>query len=209
MPKVVDREKKADEIGRSALKVFHALGYHQTRMADIAAAAGVGKGTLYEYFNDKADILQHVFEQYFDAFKKGALEAVAGENGPAAQLEGLIDFSFNHVAEWQDHCSVFVDYFGTTRSNQQGPFSLTDIYADIQKVLTDLIVRGQEEGELKRELDPVAAAEFLVSVFDGVVLHGVFTDRSCGMGALRDTAMALISGGMISTDANSVRAQER
>ncbi len=196
MPIVVDKKKKAQDIGQAALKVFRSLGYHETRMADIAEAAGVGKGTLYEYFDDKADILQHVFEQYFDSFKEGALKAVADTNGAAAQLMALIDFSINHVAAWEDHCSVFVDYFGASRVGQEGSFSLSDIYSDIHKLIKSLVEQGQTEGEIRGDLDPNATAELLVSVFDGVVLHGVITERECDMGSLRDVARSLISKGL-------------
>jgi AcrR family transcriptional regulator len=35
MPRVVDKKKKAEAIGRAALQTFRELGYHRTRMADI------------------------------------------------------------------------------------------------------------------------------------------------------------------------------
>ena len=73
MPKIVDKKKKANAISDAALKVFRELGYNQTRMVDIAQMAGMGKGTLYEYFKDKAAILQFSFDQYFSVFSKGSL----------------------------------------------------------------------------------------------------------------------------------------
>jgi TetR/AcrR family fatty acid metabolism transcriptional regulator len=51
MPKIVDKKKKAEAISDAALKVFRERGYNKARMADIARMAGMGKGTLYEYFN--------------------------------------------------------------------------------------------------------------------------------------------------------------
>ena len=72
MPKIVDKQAKTQAIAAAAIKVFRQRGFHQTRMADVAAAAGVGKGTLYEYFQDKADILRFAFEDYFSTFITGA-----------------------------------------------------------------------------------------------------------------------------------------
>ena len=48
MPRIVDKQRKAEAIRQAALEVFRKTGYHRTRMADIAEAAGIGKGTLYE-----------------------------------------------------------------------------------------------------------------------------------------------------------------
>src|SRR6202035_2107200 len=42
---------------RAAADVFAARGYDGTRVADIAAAAGVSNGALYAHFGSKADLL--------------------------------------------------------------------------------------------------------------------------------------------------------
>ena len=82
MPRIVDKQKKAEAIRGAALEVFRKTGYHRTRMADIARAAGIGKGTLYEYFENKAHILRVAFDQYFDAFRQGAARAMAAATSP-------------------------------------------------------------------------------------------------------------------------------
>ena len=197
MPIVVDKEKKAEAIGSAALHEFRKLGYHETRMADIASAAGIGKGTLYEYFNDKTDILRFVFQRYFDAFRAGSVAALQEVEGPAEKLFALIDFAFGHVAEWEDHCAVFVDYFSAARIGQEGSFSLDDIYDVMTAMLEQLVVEGIQAGELRKDMDPVATAELLVSVFDGIVLHGVLTERGCGIDRLHDEARKVISRGVI------------
>ena len=60
MPKIVDKEAKRLELIASAAKVFARDGYEKTRMADVAACADVGKGTLYEYFPSKEDLFLEV-----------------------------------------------------------------------------------------------------------------------------------------------------
>ena len=82
MPKIVDKKKKAEAISDAALKVFREHGYNKTRMVDIAQMAGMGKGTLYEYFKDKADILRFAFDLYFSVFSEGILEAMMEKAKP-------------------------------------------------------------------------------------------------------------------------------
>ena len=100
MPKIVDKKKKAEAISDAAIKVFHEHGYNKTRMADIAQAAGIGKGTLYEYFRDKADILHFAFDQYFSVFSESMLQAMKGRTTPSDKILSIIDFSLRHAAEW-------------------------------------------------------------------------------------------------------------
>lgn len=197
MPRTVDKKQKAQAIGDAALQVFRKLGYHRTRMADIAIAAGVGKGTLYEYFKDKLEILRFVLERYFAAFEEGALRAVNEASGPAQRLLALTDFAFAHVADWEDHCAVFVDYFSVARTGEERLLSLTAIYDGMRDMLRLLLQECRAGGEIREEVDPDAAAELLLSIFDGVVLHGVFTDRRCDAHALRAIVPRLLTEGLI------------
>ena len=63
-PKVVDRQKKREKILRAALKVFSDRGMTEFKMIDIATAAGIGKGTIYEYFSSKEDIIAGCFNVF-------------------------------------------------------------------------------------------------------------------------------------------------
>jgi AcrR family transcriptional regulator len=112
---VVAKRRKAEAIGRAALQTFREVGYHRARMADIARAAGIGKGTLYEYFEGKADALHFLFDGSFDASEEGALRAMQSAASPRARILALLDFAFEHVSEWEDHCAVYVAYFGAAR----------------------------------------------------------------------------------------------
>jgi AcrR family transcriptional regulator len=196
MPRVVDKRRKAEAIGQAALQTFREAGYHRARMADIAQAAGVGKGTLYEYFEDKADVLHFVFDGYFNAFKEGALRAMQRAASPRGRLLALLDFSFEHVSEWEDHCAVYVDYFGAARVGDDKLFSLAEIYDDMGALLRALIEQAQATQEIAEGVDAVATAELLLSMFDGVVLHGILAGRGCGRGALRAAAVRLMTEGL-------------
>ena len=52
-----DRGDKRPRLVEAAAAVFAEKGYASTRVADIAVRAGVGKGTVYEYFSSKDELL--------------------------------------------------------------------------------------------------------------------------------------------------------
>ncbi len=56
------KKSKRDLILKAAVHVFSTKGYHNTKMEEIAAAAGVGKGTIYEYFSSKLHLFQEMME---------------------------------------------------------------------------------------------------------------------------------------------------
>ena len=60
-------EKKRQLIAATAAKMFATRPFHKVKLDEVAAAAGVGKGTLYVYFKSKEDLY---FWLIHDAFAK-------------------------------------------------------------------------------------------------------------------------------------------
>ena len=53
MPKIVDKEEVRTKIMDAAMTVYADVGYHAATISGVAKAAGMGKGTLYLYFEFK------------------------------------------------------------------------------------------------------------------------------------------------------------
>jgi len=208
LPRIVDKKEKAARIGSAAITVFRRLGYHGTRMLDIAEAAGIGKGTLYEYFRNKGEIFRFEFERYFAAFESGAAAAMTRADSPGGRLRSLVEFAIDHVRGWEDHCAVYVDYFGSARTGEDAPFSLSNIYAEVEDTIRQLLEEGQACGEMEGGLDPGPTAELLVSIFEGVVLYGIFAERRRSPESLRDAALGLLPRGVFTRLPKSHREPE-
>ena len=61
-PRLRRKEARPSELLAAALDLFVEKGYAATRLDDVAARAGVSKGTLYLYFDSKATLLKAVVE---------------------------------------------------------------------------------------------------------------------------------------------------
>ena len=142
-------------------------------------------------------MLRFVFDQYFAAFMTGAADAVGAAHSPGAQLFALIEFALNHISEWRDHCAVYIDYFSAAREGDERRVSLDTIYESSAAMLRQLIAAAQASGELKAQHDPAVLAELLLSVFDGVVLHGVLASSSCPAEAIPQAALRLVVDGLL------------
>ncbi|MGZ8695459.1 MAG: TetR/AcrR family transcriptional regulator, partial [Gaiellaceae bacterium] len=60
------------QILEAAVRVFARNGYHTSRVADVAAEAGVAHGLVYHYFSSKEALLEAVFRETWE----GLLEAL-------------------------------------------------------------------------------------------------------------------------------------
>lgn len=78
-------------IRAAAVEQFMTHGYAATSMAKIAAAAGVSRPALYQYFSDKDDIFASAFASVFEERVDAALEALeAGGDDVFARLDGVL-----------------------------------------------------------------------------------------------------------------------
>jgi AcrR family transcriptional regulator len=81
------RDAKAGLILDASRRVFAAKGYHQTRLEDIAAAAGFSKASLYNYYSDKEEIFFCLAAREFDLLLAALETAVAPGDSVWAALE--------------------------------------------------------------------------------------------------------------------------
>lgn len=77
---------KRRQILDGAHQVFTARGFDAASMNDIAAAAGVSKGTLYVYFQDNEHLFVALIEREREAQKRGAFEALNDDSDPVRAL---------------------------------------------------------------------------------------------------------------------------
>ncbi|UDY24443.1 TetR/AcrR family transcriptional regulator [Nocardioides sp. Kera G14] len=84
-PVEIDRE----HLARIALQLFQERGYDDVSAAEIAAAAGVSRRSLFRYFPTKADLVWDRFEESLENLED-ALATADGEPIPAASAALLM-----------------------------------------------------------------------------------------------------------------------
>jgi AcrR family transcriptional regulator len=78
MRKERERIAKREEIVVAARRVFAQRGYNQATLEEIAERAEFAKGTLYNYFQSKDELFQHIMERLLDDMVGVAGAAIAG-----------------------------------------------------------------------------------------------------------------------------------
>jgi AcrR family transcriptional regulator len=140
-----DAAANRERILDTATGLVHRHG-EKVPMADIAAAAGVGVGTLYRHFATREDLLSALVHRSFGMALANA-RAAAAEPGPAP--DGVRSFL---AATLRDRARFVLPLHGgpvVFRSETRA------LQAEVRSVLQGLIDRGQEAGELRPDLTPV------------------------------------------------------
>jgi AcrR family transcriptional regulator len=87
-PALVERRRK--QITIASIKVFSERGFHPATIRDIAEAAEVSIGTIYQYFNDKEDLLYLAIVDIMDSYDAHILEALNGLQDPLERFYGAV-----------------------------------------------------------------------------------------------------------------------
>lgn len=144
------KEARPQELVAAALHLFVEKGYAATRLDDVAAAAGVSKGTVYLYFSNKEDLFKAVIrENVLPALAVG-LEMVQKHEGDSASL-----FKALMLAWWerigQTEASGLVKLMMAEAQNfpDIAQFYHDEVILPGNKLLETVLKRGIASGEFQ------------------------------------------------------------
>jgi TetR/AcrR family fatty acid metabolism transcriptional regulator len=104
---------QAEKILTVAARFFASHRFHEARMDDIAAAAGVGKGTLYRYFKDKEELYLALLDRAAEQLPRRLNEAEDPALGPRQRLEAMVGALFTYFDE-QPHLFDLIQHAEVT-----------------------------------------------------------------------------------------------
>lgn len=181
MPKVVDREEKRRIILRAAMTVFARKGVIKTRASDIAREAGVGKGTIYEYFRSKEAIFSAAFQFFFENLSGKILESLSRTDDPEEKLRIIIEESLYGLLQDDGKFAGLIMEFwaeGVRKKEEAilGPAELNAIYSEFRTFIAEVIRDGIAQGVFET-VDPGMTASIIIAALDGIGLQWILDQR--------------------------------
>lgn len=172
-PKIVNRDEKRRALLNAAGLVFSEKGFHETRMVEVAQAAGVGKGTIYEYFEKKEDLLTGLFDLFWDEFQSRAARLTKSDQPHRERLLDHFTQSIEESEELAEMIPVYFEFFGARYTRPGDPYreKMAAVIATLTRSYTTVIRQGQKAGTLPAVIDPAAFSRMIFAALDGIVLH--------------------------------------
>ena len=163
---------RRSEILEAATTIFSEKGFHAATLDDVAAGAGVSKGSIYNHFDSKESIIDALTQQW------GALEdetfSLAGRSGsPAAALGEVSKMTIGRMRRHGFRDSVRLELFLWAEAlvNPRIGRSQRELATEWRRRVRELVEAAQEAGEIDRRVDGEAVAVFLGSFFMGLYMH--------------------------------------
>ncbi len=167
--------EKRNRIVAAAITTFSRKGYAGTRIVEVAQAAGIGKGTIYEYFRSKEELFFAAFEHLLTESGNQMRDLAATTGGPAShRLATLADAVIQDWMQKLDLYGLVLEFWSATTAlpgRQRFREAFKTGYADFRRQLAALIQKGVADGEFKSEFDPEHLAAALIGSWDALLLQ--------------------------------------
>lgn len=156
---------KRHEIMKAAERLFTNRRFHEITMADIARAAGVGKGTIYEHFQDKNDLFFQVTTSGFDDLCE-LLHRRVPEEAPFADQLLDVCLAISRFFESRRQLLRMMQSEGARMLWFKG--TMRERWVEKRRKLLGavaaVIAKGVNEGTMRADIPPEVLAGFLLGM---------------------------------------------
>jgi len=160
--------KKPDKILLAAEQVFAEKGFGKAKVADIAKLAEVAEGTVYEYFQNKEDLLLSIPVKRFDHYIGGLSETFYITN-PLRKLRRFITYHFTLFLTERNFLKVFILQIQLNKR-----FYGSRAYESFRQYFTsieEIIEEGKKEGAFRPDVNARVFRNMFLGTFNHLALR--------------------------------------
>lgn len=168
MPKKLQTRERLVEQG---LELFGTHGFTATGVADVTRAAGVPKGSFYNFFPSKEEFALAVLERYQEAACREMSAGLGGEGSPLTRLRRWFAAGRERMAGSGFQVGCLAGRLAQEVAGDQPAFRqpLEEVFRRMRGHLAGLVREAQRAGEVAPELEAEAVSEFLLNGWQGAV----------------------------------------
>ena len=189
------REFDLDDALAAALRVFWQRGYEGASMAELTAAMGITKPSLYAAFGNKEALFKKALDLYERekmAYMQTALGAPTSRGVAERMLTGALEMQSSSCDP--KGCLAVI---GTVACGAEAESIRDEVIArraGSHRAMVDRFTRAKEEGDLPDSVEPAALASYLVAIMQGLSVQAGAGASCRDLKALVDTTLQMWPG---------------
>ena len=167
-------EAKKGHILDKGMPILWSKGYNGTSVGDIVKAAGVPKGSFYNYFESKEDFAIQALDKYFYSVVPQAMEIL--ENEELNHKERIFQIYAFRVKKALDELDYKMGCMALNLGNEMSDHSEAIRKAIVAKesfvkgTIIAALKEGQEAGDIKSTLSPESMINFIEDAWKGAMV---------------------------------------
>jgi AcrR family transcriptional regulator len=201
MPKVVDHERRREELAAAVWRLASRDGLDAVTMRGVASEAGWSTGALNHYFEGKEELLLFAFRTIADRVGRRVAAVQEAARDSVELVRELLAIGLPLDAERRDETRVWFAFLGLALTRPALARAQGAAYRQWRRLVASALEQAQAEGALDPAIDPMREAAGLVALVDGLAVQAMFEPRGpsarrqlelldARLGELRDRAAA-------------------
>jgi len=168
------RDAKKDYILWAGLELMRAQGYNGTSVKDIVDAAGVPKGSFYNYFDSKQSFAIDALEAYGSRDHETCRSLLAASNkSPMQRITYYFEQSVNRSCDGDFKIGCF---FGNmcqemADCNEAIRVKVRQLLAQHTQLIAGVLDEAKAAGEIASDAQTNAMAEFILNAWEGSLIR--------------------------------------
>ena len=168
------REEKQTDIIKAAIRVFSEHGFDGAKMEYIAKEAGIGKGTVYEYFESKERLFEEILIFSVEEFSLGLKESM--DLGKTIE-EKLLNCSSFNAAFLNNHMDIVHIAMQIKTLSKEIRVHHMAVHAVILEHYKEMVKVAKAKGELRSDLNEELATYCIIGTLDQFSKQRVFINH--------------------------------
>jgi len=144
----VSPDDKAMVVRAAARREFGRKGYELTTIRDIAAASGLGTGTVYRAMGSKEELLASIMQSFGEKIGTGWNDVLATDSTPSEKLDALIWLQINVLVRFHDEFRIQLAWMRQNPPDTPNPGWQ---FAPRMRQLRTLLNQGLRSGDMQIE----------------------------------------------------------
>ncbi|MEM6724003.1 MAG: TetR/AcrR family transcriptional regulator [Bacteroidota bacterium] len=157
-----------EEVLEKAAKFFWENGFERSNARSLAEAIGMHPGSIYHSFNSKKGLFKRAFEHYGDRVERFIEHTIEAETNIKDGIRKLFYSLIEPNPLTGQGCFLGNTIVELSEKDKEIKKLATQILEKRVRQMENLILRGQERGEIDQEKDPKMLAGMLMNLWHGV-----------------------------------------
>lgn len=163
----------AERLGRSAFELFALEGLEGANLDEIAAHAGVTKGSLYWHYGSRQELILAACNHYYRLWQRQVHAALAPLTDPMARLRRALAFSVRSCVADPANRRFTTGLFALMQSDAAVRSSWAQFYDTVREFYLGLVAAAQAAGAVPTG-DARPRVDLMLEAMEGLKLRAAF-----------------------------------
>jgi TetR/AcrR family transcriptional repressor of nem operon len=190
----VARHKEYDEkeVLQKATELFRYQGYEKTSLQDLVSHMGIHRRSLYDTFGDKHTLFIKALEHYDHNMKKNMDIQVKNSSTVKGAIRSILEMAISQDNEKSVGCLTINSAVELTLHDQEVAEKIEQNFSKTEKIILELLLRGQDSGEIPKHHDIEKLSQFIHNSFVGLRVLVKTTNDKNKLKNIIDTTLSVL-----------------